>query len=160
MIHIKLAHATLVPCILMSLYLSLSPPGRQPIIGVVSRILFSSHLASTPIRPLTPRARHIATGAANSRDIALGTSRHARAHTVLHSHTHTEAHQQVPPASAPPPPVATTTHVSVHNLRHYSSPSPRLLPFSSHGAVFSPPARLFFRPCRVDTEPLPSPRPG
>lgn len=61
--------------------------------------------------------------------------------------THTEAHQQVPPASTPPP-VATTTHVSVHNLRHYSSPSPLLLPFSSHGAVFffSPPARLFFPP--------------
>ena len=88
-----------------SLSLSLSGSGRQPISFQLSRLLFSSHLVSAPIRRLTPRARHAATGDATA------SRRHGGGHEPTHKHTHTHTHSHI----------VSLTHTHSHTHTHTQS---------------------------------------
>lgn len=84
---------------------SLSVTGRQPIIHRVSRLLFSPHLASVPIRPFTLRTRH---GTSPRAPLTTGDTAEGTSH-----HTHT-----------PPLPV------TEHQRCVYPLPPPSLAPFT------------------------------
>lgn len=127
----------LMPVYSLSTSLSLFPAGSQS--SAASRA--SCFPLTSPQRQSGRSHRH---GCCRQhRDTVEGTSRRTHAHINMYP---------LPPLSPPLSlhSVARTTHVSVHNLRHYSSPLP---PPSSHGAGFffrSSSSSFFSRPCRVD----------